>query len=501
MNKRFLILILLIVSSPVLYAQKTSDKTGMENERRQIQKELREIQQAYNAVKGKSKENFSQLAALHRKIELQEKYINNIGKEIRLINDDIYYSAIEIKRLKIQLDTLKAHYAHTVVYAYKNRTNYDYLNFIFSANSFNDAIRRIAYLKSYRNYRQQQMSDIVKTRELIAKRYEQQVDSKNQKTTALETRSSEYEILEKQQTEKDSVATLLKSQAGDLRKQIDIKKKRDRELQSSIAAVVRKEIADAKRIAQEEARKKAAADAKARADALARQAAIEEERRRTALAEAGKKEVPINTPEPSNEVAVNPAPLRKMTKVNPNTAAPNGVPSGNAVVTKARPISTPPASPPPENKTPAGGYLNYQASDIALNSNFAQNRGRLPRPVEGVVTLGFGRYKIEGVGPDIVGDNPGITYTTAVGAPVRAVFDGEVASVSKVGGMLFIVLRHGKYFTAYSNLASVNVNKGARVGRGQVIGTVGADEETGSGKLDFILMIEERNVDPRGWLM
>jgi septal ring factor EnvC (AmiA/AmiB activator) len=153
-----------------------------------------------------------------------------------------------------------------------------------------------------------------------------------------------------------------------------------------------------------------------------------------------------------------------------------------------------------ENKAPAGGYLNYKADDIALNSDFSQNRGKLPSPVDGVITLGFGRYKIEGVGPDIVGDNPGVTYTAQVGAPVRAVFGGEVVSISKVGGTSFVVLRHGKYFTAYSNLASVSVSKGASVTRGQSIGTVGADEETGGGKLDFILMIEEKNVDPRAWL-
>jgi len=151
-------------------------------------------------------------------------------------------------------------------------------------------------------------------------------------------------------------------------------------------------------------------------------------------------------------------------------------------------------------KEPEGGYLNYKADDIALNSDFSQNRGKLPPPVDGVITLGFGRYKIEGLGPAIVGDNPGVTYTAPVGAPVRAVFNGEVVSVSKVGSTSFVVIRHGKYFTAYSNLASVSVSRGASISRGQTIGTVGADEETGTGKLDFILMIEERNVDPRPWL-
>ncbi|MCH5717505.1 murein hydrolase activator EnvC family protein [Niabella hibiscisoli] len=224
-----------------------SDKTSMEEERRKLQQELRQIQQAYDAVKGESKNNLHQLAALNKKIEVQNQYINNIGKEIRLIDDDIYYSAIEIKRLKKQMDTLKAHYARTVVYAYKNRSNYDYLNFIFSANSFNDAIKRVAYLKSYRNYREKQMEDIVKTNTLIDKRYAHQVASKKQKEGALVTRTNEYSVLGDQRAEKDSVAKLLQSQAGSLQKQIAKKQQEDKQLKTDIAAVVRKEIAEAKK--------------------------------------------------------------------------------------------------------------------------------------------------------------------------------------------------------------------------------------------------------------
>lgn len=510
-SKLFLLLVLLIgtFTSNQALAQKTSDKTEMEDERRKLQQELRQIQQAYDAVKGESKNTLHQLAALNKKIEVQGQYINNIGKEIRLIDDDIYYSAIEIKRLKKQMDTLKAHYARTVVYAYKNRSNYDYLNFIFSASSFNDAIKRVAYLKSYRNYREKQMEDIVKTNSLIDKRYAHQVASKKQKEGALVTRTSEYSILGDQRSEKDSVAKLLQSQAGSLQKQIAKKQQEDKQLKSDIAAVVRKEIAEAKKIAQEEARQRAAVEAKERQEAWARERLLETER---ALAGAKPTTVlPSNTPvapapQPSREVASAPSRELKFDPVGAGkTTTVRDVPkSENSIVANSNPITarrnTPPPAPVVENKAPAGGYLNYKADDIALNSDFSQNRGKLPSPVDGVVTLGFGRYKIEGVGPDIVGDNPGVTYTAQVGAPVRAVFGGEVVSVSKVGGTSFVVLRHGKYFTAYSNLASVSVSKGASIARGQSIGTVGADEETGGGKLDFILMIEEKNVDPRAWL-
>ena len=78
-----------------------------------------------------------------------------------MLDDSIFLSNVEITRLRKQLDTLKQQYARSVVYAYKNKSTYDYLNFIFSSSNFNDALKRIAYLKSYRNYREEQVANII----------------------------------------------------------------------------------------------------------------------------------------------------------------------------------------------------------------------------------------------------------------------------------------------------------------------------------------------------
>ena len=64
-----------------------------------------------------------------------------------------------------------------------------------------------------------------------------------------------------------------------------------------------------------------------------------------------------------------------------------------------------------------------------------------------------------------------------------------------------VMVRHGKYFTIYSNLASANVSKGTTVKTGQAIGRAAADDEGGSGgKVEFLLMNEMKNVNPEPWL-
>lgn len=440
MRKIFFLSLMLSLLTGFSYAQIPEDKSQLEKERQEIQRELKEIQALYNKVKGQTKQTLGQLNMLKRKIDLQEQYISNINKELKSIDDDIYLSNLEIYRLQKQLDTLKIQYARTVVYAYKNRSNYDYLNFIFSANSFNDAVKRITYLKSYRAYREKQVATILETQQLIAQRKQQQLGRKTQKNVALENQTKQVQELAVQKKEKDVVVNQLKSKEKDLQGQIAVKKKRDRDLQNAITAIVRREIESAK------AKAKAEADAIRKADELARKNA---------------------TPLPGN-----------------NTTEVTG-----DVTTKRKETAKKPDS-----------YLNFNATDIALNNKFELNRAKLPWPVDnGVLTLRFGTNKIENT--LLTFDNPGITISTpASGVPVKAVFDGEVSGVYNLGDGMAITIRHGKYFTTYSNLSNVSVAKGALVKTGQQIGKVGKDDDGSGGQIDFILMIEVRNVDPLPWL-
>lgn len=447
MRKISLLIFFILFAGITVFAQ---DKTQLEKERQQIQKELQEIQTLYNKVKGQTKQTLGQLNVLNRKISLYEQYISSINKEIKSIDDDIYLSNLEIYRLQKQLDTLKTQYAKTIVYAYKNRSSYDYLNFIFSANSFNDAVKRIAYLKSYKDYRERQVNTIQETQQLIAARKKQQLSRKDQKNVALQNQAKQVQELSVQKKEKDVVVAQLKSKQKDLEKQIAAKKKKDRDLQNAILAIVRREIKAAEDAAK--AKAKAEADAKKKDEELAKK----------------------------NNTVVKP-------ETNP---APTGTtPTTTTAVTKRNEPTSRPAS-----------YLDLNAKDVALNSSFAANRAKLPWPVDnGVVTLRFGSNKIENT--LLTFDNPGITISTpSPGVAVKAVFDGEVSGVYNLGDGMVVTIRHGKYFTTYSNLSGVTVTKGSVVKTGQQIGKAGKDDEGSGGQVDFILMIETKNVDPLPWL-
>jgi septal ring factor EnvC (AmiA/AmiB activator) len=142
--------------------------------------------------------------------------------------------------------------------------------------------------------------------------------------------------------------------------------------------------------------------------------------------------------------------------------------------------------------------LNATPEAAKLSSDFLGNRGQLPWPVtNGNVVQGFGIYydnlniKNESYGWDIRTNN---------GAAVRAIFEGQVKTIQNIQGTYLVVIQHGEYFTAYSNLRSCSVTQGEKVGTKQNIGTVATDSSTGEAIVNFALYRGTTPVDPKIWL-
>ena len=165
MIKKLLVSIVVVCVGIVAHAQQSREE--IQRQQQSLQKEIADLNNTYNEIKKNKKQSLSQLALVQRKINAREELLKNLNRDVRQIDDNIYLTTLEINRMKRELDTLKENYAKSLVFAYKNRSNYDYLNFIFSATSFNDAFKRVAYLKSYRQFRETQADNIVKTQTVL----------------------------------------------------------------------------------------------------------------------------------------------------------------------------------------------------------------------------------------------------------------------------------------------------------------------------------------------
>lgn len=410
---------LICIGTLVVLNGSAQTREELEKKRKEIQQEIASLQQAQSSISKDKKANLSQLKLIERKLKSRYAVIRNLNQEMKIIDNNIFGNNREIYRLQRQLDTLKIQYSKTIQYAYKNRSSYDMLNFIFTASSFNDAVKRATYLKSYRKYRDQQVFNINKTQQELAHKIEMLQLNKNEKTKVLDEEKKQKVILEEEQNEKNQFVSKLKARENEITKEVAAKKKIERNLQNSIAAIVKREIEAARRKAEDEARKAGPAS----------------ESKSVAVASATTRKVNVleNTPE----------------------------------VTK-------------------------------VSVGFENNRGNLPWPVDKAsVTSAFGKQQIEGT--KLIEDNIGITIQTNSGAAVKAVFEGVVTTVYDVAGSQTVTIKHGKYFTTYYNLSSVNVSKGSNVSMGQLIGKA-ANNDDGDGEIIFVVNIESTFVNPETWL-
>ncbi len=418
-------------------------KAELEKKKNETLKEIESLNKQYDNIKKTKKESLGQLALIQQKITLRNQVIGDINKQVAFINKDIDSSYREMIRLKKDLDELKKNYAQSVVYAYKNRSNYDFLNFVFSATSFNDAIRRVAYMRAYRDYQSRQLEAIQKTQALYGQKINELKINKDAKTTVLLDQNREMGELMKDKQEKDQVVVNLKKRETQINNMIVAKRKQSKEIEAAIKAVVKREIELAKKEAERKAKEDRDRKAKEEKERLAREA------------EAKKNGTGTTT-------------------------------VTTTVTKKEEPVKQ------------QQSYLEYNKEDLELGASFESNRGRLPYPIDnGYVAIGFGPYTVPGT--KITGSQDFITFASPVGTSVKAVFGGEVVSVFDVGGMFAVMLKHGKYFTTYSNLSSTSVSKGQDVKSGQLIGKVGANLE-GDGQLDFILTREAVMLNPQQWL-
>ena len=429
---RFFLVCLFCLLVVALSAQNSRDE--LQKREQELQKELTELNRLYNETQNNKKLSLKQLAIIKSKINRREELVNGINKQIRQLDETIYLKERDIYRLRRELDTLRQKYAKSIVFAFKHRSNYEYLNFLFSAVNFNDAIKRVTYLRSYRRNRETQAVAIAKSEILLKEKIELLSSSKQERMSTLQVQNEQLKVLQSDKKEQDKVVEQLKGKEKELTAQIRDKEKQRQRVQQAFQAIIRREIEEAKK-------------------------------RETARLKAQEEKVKTQSGRTSGGPDVN-----------------EGV-TGMAAPYRDRAYT-------PLESTPEGREMSI---------NFENNRGSLPWPVSsGVVTAHFGIETIPGT--KLKRKTDGIEISLPVGSVVKCVADGKISYISEVDGEQMIIIQHGKYFTGYTNLSSVSVNKNQEVKAGTVLGRSGVSID-GEGSLIFMIMNEKSTpIDPEIWL-
>ena len=406
-----LYVLLLAFAVPAFSQKKGKTKQELQSEITSLQNEISTANQLLKKTTKDKEMTLNEVSLLDKQIKQREKLINAYNQQIANLDAEIQTGQRNIKMLNSDLTKLRKEYAKMLTFAYRNRSHYNNLAFVFASEDFNQAFRRLRYIRQFSEARKVKIDQIVSTERRISGEMEASQQAREAQAALLAEEKAQQTALQIEKKELNRQVANLKKKEGSIKQDIKNKQQQAKKLQKAIDDIIAEEI----RLANERSRKEA-------------------EKKKTESASKDK------------GIALTPA-------------------------------------------------------EKTLSTNFVNNKGKLPWPVErGVISSSFGKHASV-VSDKVTVTNNGIDIATVEGAQARAVFDGEVASVSKLtGANTVVIIRHGEYFTVYSNLENVTVKRGDKVTTRQNLGTVHTSKTENKTELHFELLKETNRQDPAKWL-
>jgi len=396
-------------------------RAELEQQRKQKEKEIAVLKKRLSETGAKERKTLAYLSDLNELIKQRQSLISTLQNQLNAITLHIEEESDIVSALDSDVANLKRDYAKLMYYMYKNRRSVNQVSFVFASNSFNEAIKRVEFVRFYTSYREIQVELIEKTETSLASRIADLKTEEASKKEVLASLDEEEKSLEGDKLEQNDLMHRLQGDEKKIRRQLEEQQRVAKKLDKAIRNSIAKEIADANRKARSENRAK-------------------------------------------NET-------KEKTHTSKKTA-PNEV-----------------LAPTPEM--------------AELSARFAENRSRLPWPVEnGSIIEHFGVHEHPTLARVTINCN-GVIIKTPEGAKARCVFGGKVTAVITIpGANNAVIVNHGNYFTVYSNLDKVFVHTGEKLTLKQEIGSVGVDKITGDSQVELeIWKAPDVKLDPEQWLM
>lgn len=207
------------------------DKTKNESEIKKIQQFLHEAQKTKTISENK-------LLLINKNIELRKDQISIINYEIGFVNEKISENNEVITSLEKDLSNLKEEYARMVVYAYKHRDPYLHLMYVLAAEDFNQAYKRIQFVKEYSEYRKNQIGLIKSVQEAINDKLLKLELVKTQKENLISEKNTETKKLSGEKQQQANEINQLQTQEQDLKKKLADKRKKIQRLDQEIRKAI-----------------------------------------------------------------------------------------------------------------------------------------------------------------------------------------------------------------------------------------------------------------------
>jgi septal ring factor EnvC (AmiA/AmiB activator) len=237
--------LLLVGLSLILVLQLSGqDRSSLEDQRKKILEDIRETERMLNTTKKDVQSKLSNISAIQRKIALRESLIKNLSNELKYIENSINSSKTEINNLKLQLEKLRENYAESVYKSYKFEKANQQLMFVLGAESMNQAIRRMNYIRKISQTRKEQAKEIDAATLLLEQKIKDLEAMGEEKKGVIAENSVQLKTLDEEKASVNVIVAQLKQDEKKYQDEIGKKQKEKLKLDKQIQAIIEKEIAE-----------------------------------------------------------------------------------------------------------------------------------------------------------------------------------------------------------------------------------------------------------------
>ena len=246
MNYRFCITLIigLLMSCASLFAQSDRQKE-LEAQRQQKLREIKQINALLFTKKKEEKSAITLIEDINYKVNVRKNLIRITNEQANLLTREINTNQQEITSLRTQLQELKDDYSAMVVKSYKSKSEQSKVMFLLSSSNFQQAYKRLQYIRQYRDYQKEQGEAIkIKTKELQELNIQLSKQKENKDKLIEENRIAKRE-LEDELKQREVLMASIKSDMGKFASQIKKKKQEADQLDKEINRIIKETIAAA----------------------------------------------------------------------------------------------------------------------------------------------------------------------------------------------------------------------------------------------------------------
>lgn len=232
--------LLFFVMPVIVFSQ--GRKEALQKSKKQIEEEIKLTNELLKETQKNKQSSLNQVMLLKNQIEKRENLITTINSQVSNIDQEIIQNTNSLEEMNIQLQKLRQEYSKMAYYAWVNRKTFQPLLFVLSAESFNQAYRRMTYIQQYTKYRKRQVQLIQEKQQQISGKVNELKGNKESKLNLMDSEQKERDKLSKEQQVKNKTLAELKKRETELRKTLKEKEQANRKLQASIQSVINEEI-------------------------------------------------------------------------------------------------------------------------------------------------------------------------------------------------------------------------------------------------------------------